>query len=76
LLKGHTDWIFAVAFSPDGTEAASFSRDRTLRLWNLAGGIEIDAITVDGAPTDLVMRGDRILVGNSDSTVTIYRWSR
>ena len=34
-LKGHTDWIKSVAFSPDSRFAMTGSWDRTARLWNL-----------------------------------------
>jgi WD40 repeat protein len=39
-LKGHTDDVMSVAFSPDGSRLLSVSCDRTARLWNVANGTE------------------------------------
>ena len=36
--RGHNDWVNAVAFSPDGKYVVSGSKDRTIRLWNVASG--------------------------------------
>lgn len=35
ILKGHTDWIYDVQFSPNSNYIASISLDGTLRLWSL-----------------------------------------
>jgi WD40 repeat protein len=37
-LRGHTNSIWALAFSPDGKTLASGSADQTVRLWETATG--------------------------------------
>jgi WD40 repeat protein len=34
-LKGHDNYVHAVAFAPDGKTLASGSRDKTIKIWDL-----------------------------------------
>jgi WD40 repeat protein len=34
-LKGHTEAVWSVAYSPDGKTLASGSREKTIKLWDL-----------------------------------------
>ena len=38
MYHGHSDNVFAVAWSPGGTSIASGSRDKTVRIWNAHTG--------------------------------------
>ena len=32
--SAHSDWVFSVAFSPDGKTIVSGSRDETIKVWD------------------------------------------
>jgi WD40 repeat protein len=38
-LEGHSDWVWSVAFSPDGQRLASASADRTVKTWDPQTGV-------------------------------------
>jgi WD40 repeat protein len=37
-LVGHTTWVYAVAYSPDGSRIVSGSYDNTLKIWDANSG--------------------------------------
>ncbi len=42
-LTGHTDWVYAVAISPDGTRVAAGSWNGEVLVWNVADGKVVKA---------------------------------
>jgi hypothetical protein len=43
-LRGHTDGVGCVCFSPDGTRLASGSGDKTVKVWDAQAGKELIAL--------------------------------
>jgi WD40 repeat protein len=77
-LKGHTEVVYAIAFSPDGKSVLTGSFDKTLKLWDSTTGKEVKTF---GGPTghqNLVLAvafspDGRILAsGASDNTAKLW----
>jgi len=49
---GHMAIIKGLAFTPDGRQLVSASDDKTIRVWDLAGGKTVRTIRGESAPGD------------------------
>jgi WD40 repeat protein len=47
-LKGHTEGLYSLAFSPDGKTLASCGSDSTIRLWDASTGKEMKSLKSKG----------------------------
>jgi WD40 repeat protein len=74
-LYGHTDGIKRLAFSPDGEQLVSVSRDRTIRLWSTTTGEEQLRLNLAGSEyvsqLAFTPSGETLFSGDSQ----VYRWS-
>ncbi len=74
-LQGHSDWVNAVAVTPDGFRAISASDDRTVKVWDLLSGIEVlsfeghqDFVTSVAVTPD----GQRAITGSEDQAIEVW----
>ena len=74
-LKGHSDWIGCIAFSPNGKLIVSGSEDRTLKLWSVNDG---DCIHTLRGHSDWVRAvsfsndGQILISGGADDTIRFW----
>ena len=74
-LRGHTDLIYSVAFSPDGSLVATGSRDGTVRLWNESTGEEVGRLEGHGNYVYSVTfsaNGEYLASGGRDHRIRIW----
>lgn len=75
ILDGHTDHVYALAFNSDGSRLVSGSRDRTLRVWNMADRSCL--ATLEGHTDEIFAAafspdGTRLVSGGRDRVVRVW----
>jgi WD40 repeat protein len=74
-LIGHTDFLFSVIFSPDGSTIASSSADQTIRLWDVSTGKCLKVLKGHrGTVTKAIFSPDGRLLASSSYDQTIHLW--
>ena len=71
---GHTDFIIAVALSPDGRQLATGGQDRVIKLWNLDGGEPITFRGFSGTSQYIVFTpdGKRLIAAGQSPEVRVW----
>jgi WD40 repeat protein len=72
-IKAHDQPVNGVAFTDDGRNLVSVSKDATLKVWNGASGSLIRTVALDNRlVSSLAVSGRRALSGHGDGTISLY----
>ncbi|KAG6902503.1 hypothetical protein C0995_015695 [Termitomyces sp. Mi166 len=74
--QGHTNSVFSVAYSPDGTHIVSGSDDNTIRVWDEASGQQVGnplrGHTLSVTSVAYSPDGTHIVSGSMDGTIRVW----
>lgn len=75
VLKGHSDVVWSLTFSPDGKKLVSGSADNTLKLWDVASGTDEGTFTGHSAVVLAVaFSPDGKLIASGDAQRFVKLW--
>ena len=74
VFTGHTDHVTSVSFSSDGKRIASGSRDKTVRVWDVISGHQIQVFKHSSSINSVSFSADgkRVASGGNDNTVRVW----
>jgi WD40 repeat protein len=74
VLRGHTWGVWSVAFSPDGSRAATAGGDDAARLWDTAGGTCLRLFSSGRSENCAAFSpdGTKVLTGSGDSKARVW----
>lgn len=72
-LKGHTDKIKALAFTPNGKMLASGGEDRTIRIWDVSTGTQMLNLPL-GKTRALAFSANGKILATTNSPFVIHLW--
>jgi len=78
VFTGHTNYVYSVAFSPDGKYVLTGSGDKTAKLWDASTGAQVRTFSGHTASVESVAfspDGKYVLTGSDDATVKLWEAS-
>lgn len=71
----HSDWVESVAFSPDGAQVASSSRDQTIAIWDVEDGQLVTTLSGhEGWVESVAFSDDGFLLASGGGDEKVFIW--